>query len=150
MPFTSTLGSSLSVEGLELQVGTAGSPGSFITIANVDNFSEPVIEKLVEVTNVGDHWIRRRPTLNDMGKIAFQIFWIPQEPTHENVSGGLRYMLVNQVLADWQVLYPDGITSPTSMDSFPAYVSSFAITGKTGDVFRAACDLANDGAPTLI
>jgi hypothetical protein len=121
-----------------------------VTIANVDSFSEPVMSRIVEVTNVGDSWARRRPTLNDMGKISFGIFWIPQEPTHENVAGGLRYMLVNNVLADWQVTYPDGITSPTSIDAFPAYVTNFALTAKVADVYRAACDLSNDGAPTLI
>lgn len=150
MPFTSTLGSSLVFEGTEIQVGTAGSPGSFQTIANIDSYSEPVVSKIVEVTNVGDHWVRRRPTINDMGKIAFGVFWIPQEPTHENVAGGLRYMLINQILADWQIIYPDNIMSPVSQDSFPAYVTSFSISAKVGDVWKAAAELSNDGAPTLI
>ena len=149
MPIPTTA-SSLSVEGLLLQVSPTGSPGSFQTIANVDSYSEPVVSRMVEVTNVGDHWARRRPTLNDMGKITFGVFWIPQNATHVNLSGGLRYMLINQILADWQVVYPDGIVTPVSQDSFPAYVTSFAITAKVGDVFKAACELANDGQPTLI
>lgn len=146
MPFTSALGSSLVFEGTEIQVGTAGSPGSFVTIANISSFAMPLKEDLVDVTNVGDHWHRRRPTLNDMGTIAMNVFYIPAEPTHDNVAGGMLYMLINQILADWQVIMPD--TDETT-HAFPAYVSSFGINSKVGDVWHADAQLANDGEPTI-
>lgn len=151
MPSTSILGSATAVEGLLIQVGDGASPQVFTTVANVTDFSEPVKADTVEVTNVGDHWKRRITTLLDMGSISFNIFWMMLDSTQDNVgtgpAGGLRYLMINSVLADWQVVYPDG---SDSTDSFAAYVVSFAITGKTGDVFRAAITLANDGAPTLV
>src|SRR5690349_19053904 len=104
MGFTSSLGSAQVFEQTELQFGTAGSAPSFVTVANVENITLPLKEILVEVTNVGDHWVRRRPTVNDMGTIAFGVFYVPLEPTHDNVSGGMLYMLINQVLSDWQVV----------------------------------------------
>ncbi len=146
MPFTSTLGSSQVFEGTMLQVGTAGSAGSFVTIANVEDLNIPIKSDKVDVTNVGDHWHRRRPTLNDMGNITFKVFYIMLEPTHDNVSGGLIFMLDNQVLADWLVTFSNmGATTY----AFPAYVTSFSISSKTGDVWHAATELSNDGAPTL-
>lgn len=151
MPTTSVLGSATAVEGLLIQVGDGASPQVFTTIANVTDFSEPVKADTVEVTNVGDHWKRRITTLLDMGSISFNIFWMMLDATQDNVgtgpAGGLRYLMINSILADWQVVYPDG---SQSTDAFAAYVVSFSITGKTGDVFRAAITLANDGSPTLV
>ena len=148
MPFTSALGSSQVFEQTAIQVGTAGSAPSFVTIANVSTLTLPLKEDIVDVTNVGDHWHRRRPTLNDMGTINFHVYYVPLEPTHDNVTGGLLYMLINQVLKDWQVITP-AVSTGTVTHAFPAYVSAFAITSKVADVYHANADLANDGAPTI-
>lgn len=145
-PFTSPLGSSLVFEGTALEVGIAGSPGSFVQIANVEDLNIPIKSDKVDVTNVGDHWHRRRPTLNDMGTITFKTFYQPADTTHDNVSGGLLYMQINQVLADWQVVLVD--TAATT-HAFPAYVTSSALTAKVGDVWHMANELSNDGPPTI-
>ncbi len=156
MASTSPIASNLAVEGLLLQVGNGASPQTMVTIANVTDFSLPVTTRTVEVTNVGDAWARRVPTLHDMGKITFKIFWIPEETTHRNsanggggsgVAEGLRYMLINNIKGDFQAVYPDG---NGSTDAWPAYVTSFALTGKTGNVFEANIELSNDGAPSLV
>lgn len=153
MASTSPLGPALAVEGLLLQVGNAASPESMQVIANATDFSEPVMTDVVDVTNVSDAWKRRIPTLHDMGKISFKIFWIPEEVTHRNsvnggsVGAGLRYLLINSLLRDFAFTYPDG---NSSTDAFPAYVTSFAITGKVGGVFEAAVELSNSGAPSLV
>ena len=150
---TSPLGPALAVEGLLIQVGNASSPETMDTIANATDFSLPVMTDVLEVTNVGDSWKRRIPTLHDMGKINFKVYWIPEEVTHRNsvnggtVGAGLRYLLISSLLRDWQAVYPDG---NLSTDAWPAYVTSFSITGKVGGVFEAACELANNGIPSLV
>ena len=153
MAFTSPLGPALAVEGLLIQVGNAASPENMQTIANATDFSEPVMTDVLEVTNVGDSWKRRIPTLHDMGKIGFKVYWIPEEVTHRNslnggsVGAGLRYLLIQSLLRDFQFVYPDG---NNSTDAFPAYTTSFAITGKVGGVFEATVELANSGVPSLV
>lgn len=153
MPITSTLGAALPVAGLLLQVDNGSSPDSFATVANATDLSLPVMSDTVEITNVGDIWKRKIPTLLDMGKISFKLYWIPEEPTHRNSPGGgsvpagLRYLLVNKLLRNWQFVYPDG---NQSTDAFPAYVTEFAISGKTGNVFEATITLTNSGAPQLV
>lgn len=158
MSFTSALGAAVAVEGTLLQVAFPGSPENFVTIANVTDLAMPVIAKTVEVTNVGDAWVRRFATLHDMGKITCKIFWVMEEPTHRNSVGsstvpdGLRYMLINSVQADFQIVYPNGPNNTAvggSIDAFPAFVTSFAITGKTGDVYNAMIEFSNNGAPSL-
>ncbi len=76
-----------------------------------------------------------------------------EEATHRNsvgggtVGAGLRYVLINRLLRDFQFVYPDG---NSSTDAFPAYTTSFAITGAVGNVFTAATELSNSGAPQLV
>lgn len=153
---TSPIAPYVAVEGLLIQCGTGGSPESMYTVANVSDFSLPVMADMIDVTNVGDSWKRKVPTLHDMGKIAFKVFWVMEEVTHRNTAGstgvggvmaGLRYMLINNLLRDWEAIYADG---NGSTDAWPGYTTSFAITGKTGGAFEAAVDISNSGSPTLV
>ncbi len=148
---TSLIGAGVPVAGTLLLVGNAGSPETFEIIANASEFKMPVISEEVDVTNFGDNWRRRIPTLQDMGKITFKIFWQMEDPSHNNSTPyGLRYLLINKVLRDWQIQYPNGANYiPASTDAFPAYVVSFEVTGSVGKVWEAAITLSNSGAPSL-
>lgn len=156
---TSALGAALPVAGTILQVSNSGSsPDSFFTIANITDLELPWATKEVEVTNIGDSYVRRITTLIDPGKVSFKIFWIPEEPTHRNSAGGggvatgMRYLLLNKVLRDFQIIYAnsDG-TSSGSADAFSAYVAEFKLTGKTGSVWEASCILlVNTTSPSLV
>ncbi len=151
MPSTSLIAAAVAVEGLLIQFGNGGSPETFTTVANVGDVTLPLKADTVDVTNVGDHWHRRISTLLDMGSIKLKVFWVMTEPTHENlVTGavrGIRYIFMNNILANVKVIYPDGFTST---DSFPAYVTSFSISGKVGGVFEAEVELSNSGQPTMV
>lgn len=153
MASTSAIGPGQTTSGLLLQIGNAQSPETFQTIANAFGLTLPVIADVEDVTNFGDLWHRRIPTLLDMGKIQFKIYWIMEEPTHRNSAGGgsvgagLRYLLINQLLRDFKMVYPDG---NSSTDAFPAYVTMFSITGAIGKVFEASIELSNSGAPSLV
>lgn len=153
MPCTSLIAPAIGVRGTLLQVGNAGSPETMSTIANATNLTLPITSEVVDVTALCDLWRRRIPTLLDMGTISFTIFWVMEEPTHRNslgggvVGAGLRYLLINQLLRDYQIVYPDG---NSSTDAFPAYVTSFQITGSVGQVFTGTINLSNSGAPSLV
>lgn len=153
MPATSLAGPGLSTEGTLLQVGNGSSPDSMQTIANATDLNLPIMAETADVTNLGDTWRRRFPTLLDMGAISFKIFWMMEEPTHRNsanggsIGAGLRYLLINRLARNYQFIYPDD-NDPT--DAFPAYVTSFAITGAVGGVFTAQIELRNSGAPSLV
>lgn len=153
MASTSAIAPAIGSLGTLLQVGNASSPETMQTIANASDLTLPVMSEVVDVTNLGDLWRRRIPSLLDMGTIAFKIFWVMLEPTHRNsinggvVGAGLRYLLINRLLRDFQFTYPDG---NLSTDAFPAYTTSFAITGAVGGVFTADINLSNSGAPSLV
>ena len=146
MPVTSTLGPGQQVAGTLLQIDTGASPDVFVTIANVTDLAFPTLAETNDVTNVGNTWRARLPALNDMGKIAFKIFWMMADPTHDNVARGLRALLINHTAVIFQVAYPD---LAASKDIIPGYVTMFSITGKVGGVYTASIEIANSGAPTL-
>jgi len=153
MASTSVIAPAVGTLGTLIQVGNSSSPETMNTIANATDLSLPVMATVVDVTNLGDLWRRRIPSLLDMGSITFKVYWVMEEPTHRNslngatIGAGLRYLLIHQLLRDYQFVYPDG---NNSTDAFPAYCTSFAITGAVGNVFTASVQLSNSGAPSLV
>jgi hypothetical protein len=148
---TSLVAAAIAVEGLVLQVGNGASPQVFNSICNLQDWNEPNVSETVDVTNVGDNYRRRIATLLDLGKMKAKIFWVMTEPTHQDAVNagisGLRFLWKNQILTQFQVVYPN---QNQSIDRFLAYVTSFSISGKVGGVFEAEIEFtANDGAPTL-
>jgi hypothetical protein len=146
MPSTSTLGPGVPVSGSILNIGNGMSPDTWTQIANASEFKMPVINETVDVTNFGDFFRRKIATLADMGKITFKVFWEMTEPTHENVAGGLRYMLVQKLVRDYQMVYNNGFGSN---DIWPAYITGFQVTGSIGKVWEADIEQVNSGSPTL-
>ena len=154
---TSPLGPDLAVAGLLLQVSNGSSPDVFNTVFNVTDLTVPIMSDTIDVTNIGDVWKRKVPTLHDMGKISFKINYVPQDVTHRNspstgsVAAGLLWLLIHNAdpnlagVRDWLLVYPDGVT----VWEFPAYVTSFSVTAKVGAQFSAAIELSNSGAPSL-
>ncbi len=140
----------ISVIGFQLQVGNGGSPEVFTAIANIGDYEEPITCETADVTNVAMSWRARIATIKDMGKIKFKIFWVPEDPTHENaISGnirGLAYLLYYNIQANYRAVYPD---TNSSTDAYPAYVTGFSRALKVGGVLEATIELSNNGQPNL-
>ena len=106
VPSTSAIAAGFSAQGLQIQVGF-GSPPTYTTICNASDYTEPLVAETADVTNVGNLWRSRIPTLLDMGKTKFKVFWVMTEPTHQNqVTGaiyGLRYIYINQLRGAFKV-----------------------------------------------
>lgn len=143
VPSTSAIAAGYSVQGLQIQVGF-GSPPQYQTICNATDYIQPMTAETADVTNVGNLWRSRIPTLLDMEKIKFKIFWVPTEPTHQNaVTGaiyGLRYLYINQLRGAWKVIYPDG---NNSTDYFLAYITGFSQNLKVGGAIEAEIEMSN-------
>lgn len=144
----STYGPSIGVLGTILYIGTS-SPAT-TEVVNVTDLSLPMVAETQDVTNIGDLWRRRFPTLLDLGKISFSIFWVMEETTHMNVAAGLRGLLINQTLAYFKIAYPQGTQPSVPNDAFSGYVVGFQITGKVGKVYEAKIEVSNSGIPQLV
>jgi hypothetical protein len=148
---TSGIAAAIAVEGFVLQLGQ-GSPVSYFSVCNIQDWNEPNKADVVDVTNVGDKFKRRISTLLDIGVCKAKLFWVMTEPTHDNAIAaavtGLRYLYLNQVLTPFQVVYP---MSTQPVDRFMCFITGFAITGKVGGVFEVEAEFTpNDGAPLLV
>jgi hypothetical protein len=150
---TSPLGAALQVRGLLIKVGTGGSPETENTVYNATDAKLTMKSKVVDITNFGDNFQRQIPTLAMFGPMTFTVFYIPEDASHRNsagggsVSPGLKYLWINEVLADWQILYPG---NAGSTDAAAGYVTNFSVDAKTADVFRASVEVTfNDGNPSL-
>lgn len=157
MPSTSPIAASLPVAGVTLTVFTAGSPTTPSIVANVQDYAQAMKSTIVNVTNVGDTYMRRQPTVIDPGQPTFKIFWIPEEVSHRNaadaglVAAGLRYLMIKKLLRQFEINYPADPNNNTPSDSFLAFVTDFGITGKVAGVFEAQITLGiNDQNPYFV
>lgn len=149
---TSLLGADLPVQGLQVRMGSAGSPETMNVIVNSSDFAQGLKATEVDVTNFGNNYTKTATTVKTLGPTTMKVFWIPEEPSHRNsvgggaVAKGLRYALINNVLLDFQVAYPDG-----SVDAYAGFVADFSITGKTKGVFEGTVRIVpNDDNPSLV
>lgn len=144
---TSQLGASLPITGFTIQVGNNASPEVEYTIANVQDYNRAQKSTVVMVTNTGDEFVRRQPTIVDPGSPSFKVFYIPEEPTHRNsvnggsVPAGLIYLQINRLLRDFQANYPADINGNVASEAYTAFVTDFGITGKVAGVFEAQASL---------
>lgn len=141
---TSQISAALGFQGLEICIGATGSPETFTIVSNVEDYTQAMKNTVVMVTNAGDNFVRRFPTVTDPGEPTFKIFWIPLEPSHRNspesggnIAAGLRYLCINKVLTDVQTRYPADANGDVATDAFKAYITSFQVTGKVAGVFEA-------------
>lgn len=139
--------SSVSVQGVVLQVGNGSSPETFQTIVNISKFTFPTKAKVVDVTNVSNIWKQQIPTLLEIGDLTCEVFWVMEDPTLNSQVGGLRYLFANKLKRDFQITYNDG---NNSTDAFQAYVTTYQITGQVADVFKAQITLSGTGQPQLV
>lgn len=151
---TSPIAASLPVTGVQIRVGTAGSPESFSYIANVQDYNRAQKSTVVMVTNVGDSFVRRQPTIVDPGAPTFKVYYIPEETSHRNsinggsVAAGLIYLQIQRLLRDWQVQFPPDPNGNSPEEAYAAFVTDFGITGKVAGVFEAQVTLGiNDQNP---
>jgi|GEM_PF-3436998 len=156
MPSTSAIAASLPITGLTLSIGTAGSPDSLSIVANQEEYNQAMKSTVVMVTNVGDQFVRRQPTIVDPGEPTFKVFWIPEEVSHRNsadagtVTAGLRYLMIKRLLRQVVVNYPSDPNGNAPSDSFEAFVTSFGLTGKVAGVFEAQVTMGiSDQAPSF-
>lgn len=114
--------------GALLAVGDGASPETFTNVAEVTNVKLPSQDRgQVEFTHHESPNEHRelKAGLRTSGPCQFTINYIPDNATHQNVSGGLLFFAEESFLAaihNWQITLPD---SPNTLWTFPAFLSKF-------------------------
>jgi hypothetical protein len=127
-----------------LQTGNGQCPESFQTISNVSNIKWAKKTKVVDVSShsTGDPYQRQFPTMLYTGDVTFDIFWVPEDPTHSSAQGGLTNLWKNRIEGDFQFVYPDG---HNSTESFSGYVTNMGMTSAVADVLKQSITISGTG-----
>lgn len=132
--------------GTTLKIGgTAGT-----AVVNIESIEGP--EQTVETLDMTAHdsgsaYREIRPSFIDAGEVTLRIQWDPNDATHKNTAGGLRYMLAQRTSSAFAITYP---SSPAASDVFTAYVTKFVPSAPFDDKLTADVTLTLTGAPTLV
>lgn len=131
--------------GTTLKIGgTAGT-----AVVNVESIEGP--EQSVETIDMTAHdsasaYREIVPSFIDAGEVTLRIQWDPNNATHKNAAGGLRYLLAQRTSSVFAITYP---SSPAASDVFTAYVTKFTPSAPFDDKLTADVTLTLTGAPTL-
>jgi len=131
--------------GTTLKIGgTAGT-----AVINIESIEGP--EASVEMLDMTAHdsgsaYREVRPSFIDAGEITLRIQWDPNDATHKNAAGGLRYLMLQRASSSFAISYP---TTPVTHDVFTAYVTGFTPSAPFDDKLTAEITLQISGAPTL-
>lgn len=125
-----------------LQFGDAGSPETFVTVANVGDIDGPsMTTESVDVTShsTGQPWRQFFPTLHNPGDCPFPLFWVPNDVAHTTLLG----IWDARTVGDWRIVCPSGAGAKTY--NFTAFIQDWKASFKVGDVIRAMVTLKISG-----
>lgn len=97
--------------GTLLKLGTTNTTAAvFSTIAEVGDISGPTdTVSTIDMTNHSSPgaMMEFKAGLIDPGEVSFPINWIPDDATHDHLTG-LEYVKANRALRKYQITFPDG------------------------------------------
>ena len=133
--------------GTLLQRGDSAAPPNYTTVAEVMDITPPQAEADdIEATHMESPGRRKEyiQGLIDGGEATFQLNWIPDNPTHDHITG-LKALQRSGETVPWRLRLPDDVL----IWNFPAYVKSFNPEIPVGDKMTASVTLKVTGDETF-
>ena len=125
-----------------------GPPETFTAVAQVKSVDPPALKLNVidsttykDAGTAADYFKDKTPGLIDAGQLKIQIEFDTGDTGHQ----GIIEDMVNRVLRNWQVQFPDGSTIFT----FAAYVAEFQPKNPVENLVTADITLDVSGKPTF-
>jgi len=109
--------------GAKIKLGDGAGSETFAEIAEVIDITPPAMSRdAIQVTNQQSTsgWHEKIPGWRDGSEVTFNCNWLPTDTTHDNVTGMLE-TFNDDVLHNWQILLPDGVT----LISFAGFLTGF-------------------------
>lgn len=135
-------------KGTQLQMGDGGSPTeNFTAIAQVEDINGIALAlDTAETTHHASAAKEFVATVIDGGEVSLSIVWDPGEATHKNASGGLSYQLLQKILRNFKLVFPD---VANSVISFAGFVVGFEPEAPVKGALKAKLKIRVSGLPTL-
>lgn len=128
---------------LKLGNGTAGTSGTYTTIAEVGDIDGPADSvDTIEVTSHSSPQARKEfiASLIDSGEISFPMWFVPDDATHD-ADTGLQYYKNLRIAANFKMVFPDA-----TQVMFSALVTKFGMKAPVSGVLSADVTLKITGA----
>jgi acetylornithine deacetylase/succinyl-diaminopimelate desuccinylase-like protein len=133
------MATSIESQGVTLAISYGASPTSFVTIANVVDFSGPGGQaSVIDITNLSSTFREKRMGIPDEGQVTFNVNLDPDANSHTLI----RNVRAARVACEFRLTLTDA--SPTTL-TFDGYVLGFVISGAVDDVVKAAITIEIDG-----
>lgn len=139
----------ISAFGTLLQMEDPGSPGSYLTIAEVKNIQGPglTLDTLETTTHSSTGaWKEFIGTLLDGGEVTFDVNYVPTNATHGNTSGIISRLRL-RAMTNFKLIFPN-VGNTTWL--FAGLVTAFNPSAPTDDFLGASVTIKLSGQPTLV
>lgn len=124
---------------------------SFVTVAHVGDVAGPQMTRTdIDVTDHGspgeyDEFISG---IKSSGEVTFPIHWIPDDPTHDNITG-LFAAYADGAKRNWRIVVPDYSTLPSYLQVY-GYVNEMTPAMPVVAALTSAIKIKVFGAPLLV
>lgn len=146
MPTTAIL-----AQGTLIQFDTDPATQTWTTLAEVLSIDGPTLSRdTIDVTNMDSIGAYREfiNGLIDPGELTFEINLLPQNATHDNVTGALSFFESGAARV-WRVKFPAAVGGTVVDWDIIAVVTQFNVTPAVDTQLRASLALKITGKPTL-
>lgn len=139
----------LSSHGTLLQMGALGGGGPYTSIAEVVDSAGPSIEQATHDAPSQDiTWMKKVAGLVSAGEQTFDVNFIPKNATHDDSTGLLSLIGLQQVTG-WKLLYNDAGAGTASYWEFDAYMVGFNQDVPVDGILKSSITLQINGQPTF-
>ncbi len=115
----------LSSHGTLLKLGASGGGGPYTTVAEVVDIAGPSFTQAThEAPSQGTTWMKKVAGIVTAGQVTFGLNFIPKDSTHDD-STGLLSLVGLQEVTGWQLVYNDAGAGTSSAWTFDAYLVGF-------------------------
>jgi len=130
---------------LKMSNGLTGTAEIFTTIAEVGDIDGPSMSvDTIEVTSHSSPSARKEfiASLIDSGELSFPIWFVTDDPTHDETTG-LQKIMNDRVVRNFKIVYPDAASV-----TFAALVTKFGVKSPVAGVQSADVTLKISGVWT--
>lgn len=123
---------------------------TFATIAELRSVPFPQLQgsRLDVTTHDTSGYVRQYVAgLDDLPAVRFQCNWLPNNPTHDELTG-LLYVQRSKEIRNFKLQLPPNVT-PTKVFSFQAQITTFNPTVPIDNVMQIEVELQPNAAPTI-
>lgn len=134
----------LTTQGVELQLGDAGSPGNFVAIGEITDFSGPSGSKnVLDVTSLDSTggYKEKAWGLKDWAQLTANIFYVPQDTQHTQIFDDFT----TDTYRYFQIVLTD---SPATTYQFRGFVTALQLTVAVDNLVRGSVTIEITGAIT--